>query len=88
MTLDDKHDIIFHVLENEMIESVRKGVSDYFNSEEFKMELKMRLSNRNVEVDFKDMNNTKVIHNIEMDKYSVFFDEDLHDDIVKDLIIH
>ena len=51
------------------------------------MELKMKLSNRNVEVNFKDMNNTKEIHSITMDKYSVYFDEDLHEDITKDLII-
>ena len=58
MTLDDKHDIIYEVLEG-LINEVEKSVSEHFNSEEFKMELKMKLSNRNVEVNFKDMNNTK-----------------------------
>ena len=47
----------------------------------------MKLSNRNVEVNFKDMNNTKEIHSITMDKYPVYFDEDLHEDITKDLVI-
>ena len=86
MTLDDKHDIIYEVLEG-MINEVEKSVSEHFNSEEFKMELKMKLSNRNVEVNFKDMNNTKEIHSITMDKYSVYFDEDLYEDITKDLVI-
>ena len=87
MTTDEKHDILFNVLEG-MINEVENEVSMYFNSKEFKMKLKMKLSNQNVEVDFKDMENTKQIQNITMDKYSVYFNEDLYEDVRNDLVIH
>lgn len=87
MTTDEKHDILFNVLEG-MINEVENEVSMYFNSKEFKMKLKMKLSNQNVEIDFKDMENTKQIQNITMDKYSVYFNEDLYEDVRNDLVIH
>ncbi len=88
MTLDDKHDVIFKVLEDDMIKSVLQGISEYLNSDEFKTELKMKLSNRNVEVTFKDMKNTKLIGEIETEKYSPFFTDELYEDIKNDLVIH
>lgn len=88
--LDNKYDIIFEVIE-EFIGGVGKGVSEFFNSDEFKIDLKERLKERGVEIKFKDDKKTKLIGNdkvkIEMDKYEVYFTEELHETIKKDLVI-
>ena len=86
MTLDEKHDIIYEVIE-ESISEIEKTINEVVNSDEFKMELYEKLKKRGVEIKFKDNKHTKLIGNIEMDKYDVYFGEDLHESIKEDLII-
>lgn len=84
--VQDKHDIIYEVID-EFISSVEKGVSEFFNSDEFKMDLRERLKERGVEIKFKDYKNTKLIGNIEIDKYEIYFGEELYETIKEDLVI-
>jgi DNA-binding MltR family transcriptional regulator len=84
--LEEKHDIVNDVLE-EIVKEVETEISERFNSIEFKLFLKNKLKEKNVSIDFTDMENTKMYGEIEFVKYSTSF-ESLVDDISEDLIIH
>lgn len=87
MTLDDKHDIIFNVT-NDFISQYERELSEKINSTEFKLELKRRLEEKNVQIDYVNMNNTETFNNITIDKYSVFLSGDFYEDLNKDMIVH
>jgi hypothetical protein len=87
MTQDKKEDIIFNVT-NDFISQYEKEMSMRINSIEFKMELKKRLKEKDVNVDYVNMENTETINNHTFNKYSVFLSEDFYEDLNKDLVIH
>jgi hypothetical protein len=87
MTQDEKDDVIFNVT-NDFISQYEKEMSKKINSIEFKMELKKRLKEKNVNVDYVNMDNTETINNLTFDKYSVFLSGDFYEDLNKDLVIH
>ena len=87
MALNDKHNIIFEITNN-YISEFELELSKRINSIEFKMELKRRLKNENVDIDFVDMNDTIKIRDVEIGKYSVFLCGDFYDDLNEDIIIH
>lgn len=84
MTKDQKDDIMFEVT-YKLVSEYEQELSQRLNSTEFKMELKRRMEEKNVSINFVDMENTRKISGIEMDKYSVFVSEDFYEDLNNDV---
>lgn len=84
--VEEKELIILDVFE-EIEDELRTQISDIVNSVDFKLDLQERLEERGIEVDFVNMDKTKIVSGIILEKYEVYFDDVLFDNIRKDLII-
>lgn len=84
MTKDEKDDIMFEV-SYKLVSEYEEEIRHRLNSNEFKMELKRRMEEKNVGIEFVDMNNTKNYGGIEMEKYSVYVSEDFYEDLNNDV---
>ena len=66
----DEMDILYDVA-NEYLEEIFNETLDFINSDDFKNELKNRLNQNGVSIEFKDMNQGQEINGLFLPKYRI-----------------